>query len=926
MIDPLSAQRVMKRHAECRPAPLCVGGVHFPGGGKGGGKGGGSNAGSGANGGGSGGSTGGPEGGGGKNGNGDGGGGNSGGGSSGGTGTGDTSARGGGTVSPLETIGIDNALCHGSALKQLSKRGRENCLRTGTPEGTFPASNYGLDVHIDTGITAIVDNFRHLVAQLASTIWMFMVFVFRLVFIFLGWALELNPFGGGAMAKIALGLERFYRAFTSPWMGFAVVALGGWILWRGIVQRRAGETVGGALIAVLFMLVGLWVIHEPRESVGRVAGFSNDLALTLIAAPQEGSLSKPVRSYGEATGAVWRGLVDPLFAVLNFSDPKFADREVDPDALRAANEEVCKDPTLWDAVTRRQLAEAATKYDEFLTDSAECQKFANTILPVPKTNLELYLRSSPESASREALWEEFERDGPDPVEIQGTKGAWIRFPLAAIMALGLLGGVLLLGWIGFRLLIQASVAFVLTLIAPIAFFFPALGETGRNAFRLWGMTLLGSLLAKAIYAAVLGVVVFGVGVITSAAGQINYVLAALLATMFVWAIFLKRDELMSWLSPGEHEGGAPRGLGQLYYGMQLGRASVGKVAAAAGIGAAAGTLAGRAVGGGRTGRMSGAEAMARGEGDQKAAEYGDRRYEEKKQAVAEHDGRRRELAEVRTERQQAEQAVEAREARTPPEARRAAERASELRTRAEELRRDVKVGRGGSAAERDLAQVTSERLAAEQAARAGGVAVGAGAMVASQHVEALRRREKTLGRQVEAGEEQAGHDRQFVRRADMRAEETGSRWGSRELRGFRNEIRQENNLPVEDPAHARLVGMSKEDYRRAVGDPEQWERLRPKVEKEREHQRKLVDAISDDPDRRAAPKPEALRTYNRSVRQRVREARAERAERATHGKRVRSSGRRREETGRRRRRLPARMVQRRPTRREPQRPPEPRER
>ncbi len=42
---------------------------------------------------------------------------------------------------------------------------RRNCEVTGTPEGRYPTSNYGFDVHIDTGLDNIVGNFQALLAQ-----------------------------------------------------------------------------------------------------------------------------------------------------------------------------------------------------------------------------------------------------------------------------------------------------------------------------------------------------------------------------------------------------------------------------------------------------------------------------------------------------------------------------------------------------------------------------------------------------------------------------------------------------------------------------------------------------------------------------------------------------------------------------------------
>ena len=85
--------------------------------------------------------------------------------------------------------------------------------------------------------------------------------------------------------------------------------------------------------------------------------------------------------------------------------------------------------------------------------------------------------------------------------------------MLALFAIGLLGAILLLAWLAIRLFTQAAIAFVLLLAAPFALFLPMLGDSGRRAFRTWGLTLLGAIVAKVIYAAFLSIVLLGIAIL-----------------------------------------------------------------------------------------------------------------------------------------------------------------------------------------------------------------------------------------------------------------------------------------------------------------------------------------------------------------------------------------------------------------------------
>ncbi len=143
--------------------------------------------------------------------------------------------------------------------------------------------------------------------------------------------------------------------------------------------------------------------------------------------------------------------------------------------------------------------------------------------------------------------------------------------MLALFAIGLLGALLLLAWLGIRLLTQAAIAFVLLLALPFALFFPLLGDWGRRSFRRFGLALIGAVLAKVIYAAFLSVVLLGIVVLGSVDGAGGSATGFLLSAAFSWAVFLKRHDLIGWISVGEHERLAGLGGSAGIAGFALGR-------------------------------------------------------------------------------------------------------------------------------------------------------------------------------------------------------------------------------------------------------------------------------------------------------------------------------------------------------------------
>jgi hypothetical protein len=473
----------------------------------------------------------------------------------------------GGSLDPTSVLDVTNPLC--GERGELSAQQVSNCRSSGSPEAAYPPGNYGWDVHVSAGgfITSLFAPAVAFVLQLLSVFfWLFPLLILKGCLIVLGFAFSLSPFTSNPMLRqIGTGLDSFYANFTAPWLTTLMVVLGGWGLYNGIVRRRAGETVGGMLAALVMMLAAMWIIHSPRETVGSLAEIVNKASLVAVSAPSSGNLGTPVRSYDSAMSAVWDQMTAVPFCAMDFSNVHWClDAKPSKQALEVARGGLSVDEPF-----------AQTLLKDLPKDEAAATHVLNRRLEAvfgnASTIRDLYLRLSPGSGPREALWTYFagkEDDhvglpfdvgpqidvgggtsgaAPDKVSMQGRSGLLPRIVLVLVFALGLIGGLLLFLWLSLKLVMAAASAFVLVLMAPLAMFMPVFGAAGRAAFVRWFTSLLGAVLAKLIFSALLGVVLLGSRVLGSGIGGSSPTLG-LIATMAMWwSVFLSRERYLALL-------------------------------------------------------------------------------------------------------------------------------------------------------------------------------------------------------------------------------------------------------------------------------------------------------------------------------------------------------------------------------------------
>jgi hypothetical protein len=208
----------------------------------------------------------------------------------------------------------------------------------------------------------------------------------------------------------------------------------------------------------------------------------------------------------------------------------------------------------------------------------DARELRNDAIKAP-TVADLWLAFPANGKARNKLYESWKDDGDTVtrprVEMMQGQSTGKRLALLVIIVAGLLGALLLLGWIGFWLIAFAALALFFLLLAPFVFLMPALGEAGRRGFIGWGKRLLGALIAKLLYAIVLGIVIYVAALIAEMGnpGGLGWLGVWVVEAIFWWVAFIKRHELVDLLTFNAASGGEGTtrrdGLAGMYYKTRL---------------------------------------------------------------------------------------------------------------------------------------------------------------------------------------------------------------------------------------------------------------------------------------------------------------------------------------------------------------------
>ncbi len=476
-------------------------------------------------------------------------------------------------ASPLAANGFESPSCTSPVLTaQLSVAERVNCAVSGVAVAPVPLSNYAVDVNIPSGLDASFHQDLDAVVQdlFVTPVWTAVVWLIHVVLIALEWCYSIDLLAPTTLARASSALGGAKRVFTDPWLGLvlAVAAVG--FAWQGLVRRRVLDTLGHVALLAVMVGCGLWIIADPVGTVGAVGNLADRAALTTVAASATGNPNQPVATVDGAFAEVFDAATSGPWCYLEFGDVDWCR---DPAAL---------DPRLRATATHLELlfraeatchaaapglvgcAPAGSSLANRLTGAA-------TALGEARTNGGLFLAIPPEALSRTALPSQTATPtlygtlcgSNDPAactaptapqaEFRTASGTWPRVGGLLLIVAGTIGMLLLLGFIALRLLGAALATLLYLLLAPLAVLAPALGESGRDVFRLWLTRLVGAALAKLVYSVALGVVLLVVKLLTSLNG-LGWWTEWLLVSVFWWMAFEQRHRLLSLVL---HERGEP---------------------------------------------------------------------------------------------------------------------------------------------------------------------------------------------------------------------------------------------------------------------------------------------------------------------------------------------------------------------------------
>ncbi len=473
---------------------------------------------------------------------------------------------------PLVANGLGSPLCKGAfGIGELSKSTRRNCEYSGFVAAVAPTEDYGVDVHINTGVLGLnLDTITQDV--IVTPLWMALVWVVHALIVMLEWSFTIDLLDSAPAGGVGAGLRQIQNTITYPWLAGVLAVASVIVLYNGLIRRRVAESIGQAALALAMMVAGMWVILDPTATVGELGAWANQAGVGTLAVTAGGTPAAAGRTLADSMQMVFAAAVESPWCYLEFGnvgwcrDPHRLDPRLRAAGLAIASHELasvgCKQvPEL--LVTGPQCVSPGSVQARAIERSAQLLRGAQTngaiflALPAngPARNsinereslLRVLCESSESTDCRGATAAEAEfRDGA---------GTWSRVGGLVLIVGGALGLLLLFGFIALRLLGAAIFSLLYLLLAPAAVLAPALGESGRDVFRKWAVRLLGAVVAKLIYSFALGVLLAVVAILADL-GALGWWTQWLLMSAFWWGAYTHRHHALA-LAGGK----APRDQG-----------------------------------------------------------------------------------------------------------------------------------------------------------------------------------------------------------------------------------------------------------------------------------------------------------------------------------------------------------------------------
>ena len=398
------------------------------------------------------------------------------------------------------TNGLGSPGCAVPLGVELAGQLRRNCETAGFTAAGAPTGNFGLDVHIDTGLVPFSSGSLLSAVQdmLVTPVWLAAVWLVRVLVVMLEWCFGLDLLTGASSGSLQGALSRAAAGVTAPWLPLAMSVAAVLAAYHGLVRRRVAQTLGETLAMLAMIAGGAWLMVDPAGTVGALSTWSGEAGLGTLAVAARGTPSAPARALAEGMNAVYAAAIEAPWCYLEFGNVGW-----------------CREPSRLDAGLRRaalhmagrELSEAHCSTASCGGDSASVSDSAR-LLREATTNGDEFLALPPNGPDRNSINDSGSLlraicrtsdatacTGPSAAEAEfrTNSGTWPRVGGLLLIAIGLLGMLLLLGYVGLRLLLAAILSVFYLLLTPGIVLLPALGEGGRAVFRAWALRLAARL-------------------------------------------------------------------------------------------------------------------------------------------------------------------------------------------------------------------------------------------------------------------------------------------------------------------------------------------------------------------------------------------------------------------------------------------------
>ena len=450
----------------------------------------------------------------------------------------------------LVSNGLGSPLCGKSTRGELSPANASNCRSSDFEAAPAPTGDYAFDVHINTGVSDWGNDLSASVQNAAQWGWMLLVAIVHGVIVMLEWCYTVDLLKSSAMGEITKGLSETQATFTRPWLALALMVAAVLALYHGIVRRQVSETLGQAVLMGVMMLGGFWVIVNPLGTVGALGAWANEASLGTLGAVVAGTPSAPDRTLAESMESVFSGTIGGPWCYMEFGNVRWCDEPKSLDSrLQAAGRRIAvMDQATIGPKSAAELRDAKTNGELFLALPANGEQ-RNSINPYGPFKIEVGLFNVLCGGSEEPC------HGPTAgeAEFRTQSGTAARVTGLFLIWIGVLGMVLLLGYLALNLLGAAIASLFLLLLAPAAVIAPALGDGGRSLFRRWAAWLLGAVCSKLIFSFLLGVVLLMQRTLMGLT-VFGWWAQWLLVSAMWWGAFLKRHHVLGFVH-GQHRSG-----------------------------------------------------------------------------------------------------------------------------------------------------------------------------------------------------------------------------------------------------------------------------------------------------------------------------------------------------------------------------------